>query len=252
VLNDLAGLEPSPAQAQVSRLSPHLRGHVFFFDRKPTACDAATAIRLVFVFVLLEGLLGPRLSILGRFHLSVPAASIRVPGLLAVALLLVRVVGRTTFSTVGFRRWRDWGKTERSYFVQAVVIAHIVFFFIAARRLQVVAGAPELWGTVAIMVFTQLAWGIYQELAYRGILQTALVARWPPVVGILIANTAFTFGPLHIYHVADAAPWPMFAGIFAIGLFFSLLFHRSKNLWMVGVLHGLGNVYMDGLSQIIP
>jgi membrane protease YdiL (CAAX protease family) len=43
----------------------------------------------------------------------------------------------------------------------------------------------------------------------------------------------------------------MFAGIFTIGLFFSVLFWRSGNLWLVGILHGLGDAYMDGLRVIL-
>ena len=38
----------------------------------------------------------------------------------------------------------------------------------------------------------------------------------------------------------------MFTGIFAIGLFFGVLFQRSGNLWMVGIFHGLGDFYIVG------
>ena len=41
----------------------------------------------------------------------------------------------------------------------------------------------------------------------------------------------------------------MFAGIFAIGLFFAVLFLKSGNLWMVGIFHGLGDSYIVGLSN---
>ena len=247
-----ADLPVAPA-TWAARLSPHLRGHLFSFDQRSLKpCTPATATRLVLVFVLLEGFLGPRLSLLGWFRLAAPPVWIRVPALLALALFLVRVVGRTQLSTIGFRRWREWGKTERSYFIQVIFIAHVVFFFIAAHRLRVIVGDHRLWGRACVMVPTQLAWGIYQEVMYRGILQTSLAARWRPLGAILVANAAFTFGPLHFYHFASASALPMFVGIFAIGLFFSVLFWRSANLWMVGVLHGLGNVYMDGLSQLVP
>jgi membrane protease YdiL (CAAX protease family) len=38
----------------------------------------------------------------------------------------------------------------------------------------------------------------------------------------------------------------VFAGIFAIGLFFGLLFRSSGNLWMVAIFHGIGNSYIEG------
>jgi hypothetical protein len=31
---------------------------------------------------------------------------------------------------------------------------------------------------------------------------------------------------------------------------FGLLFHRSGNLWMIGMLHGLGVFFIDGLPMI--
>ncbi len=101
------------------------------------------------------------------------------------------------------------------------------------------------------MLITYLIWGFYQELMYRGILQTELVRRWGPVAGILVSNTLFTFGPLHFYHFAGMSPLPMFTWIFAIGLFFGVLLWRSGNLWIVGVLHGVGDAYFTGLPNVV-
>jgi membrane protease YdiL (CAAX protease family) len=99
-----------------------------------------------------------------------------------------------------------------------------------------------------------MIWGFYQELLYRGIVQTELVRRWGTVVGILTSNLIFTFGPLHDYHFLLARKNPshlwIFAGIFAIGLFFAIVFKRSGNLWIVGIMHGLGDWFIDGLAQV--
>jgi len=97
-------------------------------------------------------------------------------------------------------------------------------------------------------------WGFYQEFVYRGLLQTELVRRWGPVAGILISNLLFTFGPLHAYHLSNAFEDPghlsIFAGIFAIGLYFGVIFYRSGNLWMIGLLHGVGDFFIDGLAMM--
>jgi membrane protease YdiL (CAAX protease family) len=101
---------------------------------------------------------------------------------------------------------------------------------------------------------TSLLWGFYQELIYRGILQTELVRRWGAVPGVLVANLLYTFGPLHFYHFfkgSAAASAIMFASIFAIGLFFGVLFHRSRNLAMVGLFHGLGDWYITGVRSLL-
>ena len=92
-----------------------------------------------------------------------------------------------------------------------------------------------------------------QELVYRGILQTELVRRWGSILGILVSNFLFTFGPLHFYHFSHGVSGralPVFTGVFLMGLFFGVLFRRSGNLAIVGILHGLGNCYIDGLGTL--
>jgi len=238
--------------SRFARLSPHLKGHLLLFDCRPALTPETTpAGRLIVVFLLLEALLGPRLSILRWLHLPALPSWIRVAALFLVALALLRFVARLEPAQIGLYGWRSWSTTERSYFIQTLILGNCVFAFIMAQRLRAIAADSSLWGTACLVTLTSLAWGLYQELVYRGILQTALVSRLGPAAGILIANTIFTFGPLHLYHSASASAVPMFAGIFAIGLFFSVLFWRSGNLWMVGLLHGLGDAYLDGLRVIL-
>ena len=243
-------MEPRTASSSFAWLLPHLRGHILLFARTLRTVDAATSARLLLVFVLLEAVLGPRLHVLGWLHLPAPPQWIRIPALLIVALLLVRFVARLEPAGIGLYGWREWGATERSYFIQTVLIGNAVFVLIRGPAVRAVASDSSLWGLAFVTLLTQLAWGVYQELVYRGILQTALVSRMGPAVGIMIANLLFTFGPLHFYHFASPSPMPMFAGIFAIGLFFGLLYWRSGNLWVVGILHGIGDAYMDGLRRV--
>jgi len=99
-----------------------------------------------------------------------------------------------------------------------------------------------------------MLWGFYQELLYRGLLQTESVRRWGSTAGIVASNLVFTFGPLHAYHFRIAQKYPahlwIFVGIFSIGLFFALIYLRSGNLWVIGVMHGLGDWFIDGLSLV--
>jgi uncharacterized protein len=73
-----------------------------------------------------------------------------------------------------------------------------------------------------------------------------VIRRWGPTVGILVANLLYTFGPLHwnYFSARASAAVPMFAAIFAIGLFFGLLYRRSGNLWIIGIFHAIGNAYI--------
>lgn len=229
-------------------LDVHWRGHVFLFGAKSSpAYDPTAGLRLLLIVFLLEAVIGPRLWLFGLFGLPLPPPWLRVPILLGSALMLVRLFAGLTFSQMGLYRWREWSRTEKSYFVQTFLIANVVFSVLFMDRLRAILAVPSLWGRIGPVLVTSFLWGFYQEVVYRGILQTELVRRMGSLRGILVANVLFTFGPLHFYHFYEpASVLPMFAGIFTIGLFFAVLFHRSGNLWMVGIFHGLGESYILG------
>jgi membrane protease YdiL (CAAX protease family) len=230
-------------------MSIHWKGHALLFDRKrlPTY-DASAGVRLLLLFVFLEWIIGPRLTLFSFLHLPLPPFWIRIPALLALALLLVRFVAKVKLSDIGLYGWRSWSGTEKSYFIQLLIIANLVFALMFRDRMWTILAEPTGVLGLLAMMFPYLLWGFYQELVYRGILQTELVRRWGSAAGILVANVLFTFGPLHFYHFSRTSPLPMFAGIFAIGLFFGVLFQRSGNLWMVAIAHGIGNAYMEGVG----
>ena len=236
-------------------LGRHLQGHLLRFDRRVVpAWDDVAGLRLLLIFLLLEAAIGPRLTLFALLGWPQLPAWLRVPVLLALALALIRFVARVGFVPLGFRTWRAWTPAEKSYFIQVFVLANLVFGTLQGGRLRAIAAEPALWGPVALAFATHLVWGFYQELMYRGILQSELVRRWGAVPGILVSNLLFTFGPLHIYHLAGRTlpeALPMFAAIFAIGLFFGLTFHRSGNLIMIGVFHGVGDAWMTGLSDAL-
>ena len=228
--------------------SSHWRGHALLFERRraPTF-DASAGVRLLLIFVLLEGVIGPRLLLFSFLRLSLPPFWIRIPVLLGFALLLAQFVAKVKLSEVGLYRWREWSGTEKSYFVQLLIISNVVFVLMLGDRLRTILADPTGTRQVLTTMLPYLLWGFYQELVYRGLLQTELVRRWGPVAGVLVTNTLFTFGPLHFYHFArTSSALPIFAGIFAIGLFFGVVFQRSGNLWMVAIAHGIGNFYIEG------
>ena len=195
------------------------------------------------VLVLLEIL---RLAASTWLHLPIPLWLL-IPLLLGLALLAVRWTD-LTFSQIGLRRWRDWTATERSYFVQVLVIANVVFPVVLATPLRQRAAQSDFAWTLWSVFMPYLFYGFYQELVYRGMIQLELVRRFGTVTGILAANVFYTFGPLHAYYFASRASLavPMFASIFAIGVLFGVLFRRSGNLWIVAVMHAIGNAYMVG------
>jgi membrane protease YdiL (CAAX protease family) len=218
----------------------HLRGHLLLFGAvaRPSYAPAA-GIRLILAFVLLEAVIGPRFHLFTILGLPQPAAWIRIAVLLAAAIGLLKLFARVPFAAIGLKPWREWSLAEKSYFIQVVVLANVVFALITR-------GAPAVGPEWAEMAAVDFLWGFYQELAYRGMLQTELTRRFGAVTSVLLADLAYTFGPLHFYHFAGASPVAMFAAIFAIGLYFGVLRHRSGNLWMPAVFHGIGTAWILG------
>lgn len=224
-------------------LSPHLRGHLLLFDRRPAAeFSARTGVRLLLVAALVETV---RLAAV-RWLSPVVPLYLLMPALLWFALWVVPRITGMKLSQLGLRPWREWTATEKSYFLQVVVIANVVFPVVLASRIKDRNELSGLaWGLWNVFV-PYLFFGFYQEVVYRGMVQLELVRRWGATIGIIVANVLYTFGPLHAYYFASRASlaWPMFAGIFAIGLFFGVVYQRSGNLRMVAIFHAIGNAYI--------
>ena len=241
---------------EARRLGPLLRGHLLLFDKRDAlAYPAASGWVLLVVFVLFELAIGPRLEHLSLLGIAVPVSAVRLPLQIVAVLLIVRLAGNLRWRDIGLLPFTRWTATEGLYFLQVALAAAAIFYFLFLRDVPMVSGPMQAPLQLAgLIVFTQVLWGFYQELMYRGLLQTELTRRFGALWGALIANTAFTFGLLHFYYfhsaMTDMGKAIMFAMIFAIGLFFAFIFARTRNLWIVGVFHGIGNLFMNGGSDI--
>ena len=254
----MTSLRKAFSDPEASHVSPFWRGHLFLFNPPPVPTySSRQGRRLLLVFLFLEGIVRPLLdagarwlTITGRNRWSLAQLS------LLTALLCWLVVGfaKVHLSQLGLYKWLLWSRTEKLYFLQVVPIAIIVFSFFVAADLKALCARPDL-ASIGLFVFVpKLIWGFYQEFLYRGVLQTELVRRWGTRTGILLSNLVFTFGPLHAYHFLAAPKHPshlwIFAAIFAIGFFFALIFWRSGNLWIIAIMHGLGDWFIDGVAQV--
>lgn len=224
-------------------LAAHLRGHILWFDREREPTHTASAgTALLIAATLLEAL---RATAVNWWRSSIALWwLVAVP--LVIALLVVPRLAGGSFAQFGLRRWREWTTTEKSYFVQVLLIANVVFPLVLATPLARRVAQPDALHSLATVFLPYLLFGFYQELVYRGLLQRELVRRWGAVLGILVANVLYTFGPLHwnYFGMPLARAVPMFAAVFAIGLYFGALYRRSGNLWMVGTFHAIGNAYI--------
>jgi len=244
--------------ANTSRFHPFWRGHLFLFDRpQPPTYSSVAGLKLILIVIFLELAARP---LLGSAAASLHIAHrdwwtlLQLSLLTALALGLVAAFARLPLSQLGLYSWRRWSKTEKLYFLQIVPITIAVFSFFVSAELKAMCARHDLFKIAVFLFLPKMIWGFYQEFLYRGLLQTELIRRWGVWKGLLAANLIFTFGPLHFYHFHLARAHPshlwIFADIFSIGLFFALVFHRSGNLWIVAILHGLGDWFIDGLADI--
>jgi membrane protease YdiL (CAAX protease family) len=229
------------------RIPAILRGHLFLYDRREgPAYSAATGLGLLAIFVLLEYVVGPRAHLLKWLGVATPPSWERVAALAVIAILAALIAGARP-RDIGLIAPGKWTPTEVLYLGQILVIASGIYIAIhfAAVRAQS-AAALEL---LAAAIATEILWGFYQELIYRGLLQSELVRRFGAVAGIVVANIAFTFGPLHFYEWSGTAPLQskliFFAATFAIGLLFGYIFLRTRNILFIGIIHGVGDGFAN-------
>ena len=229
-------------------MSPHLRGHLLLFEPRPAPVhSSSTGIRLLLAAAVVEVV---RLVAV-RWRYPVIPLWLLLPTLLGLALWSVSGFAGVKLSHLGFRRWRDWTTTEKSYFLQVVVIANLVFPIVLAAQIRDRVAQPgPAWNIWTVFV-PYLFFGFYQEVVYRGLVQVELIRRWGAPIGIFVANVLYTFGPLHWNYFGSRASVavPMFLATFAIGLFFAIVYRRSGNLWMVSVFHAIGNAYIVWSAQ---
>src|SRR6266849_10919516 len=244
--------------SETSRISPFWRGHLFLFDQpQAPTFSSQQGTRLMLVFLFSEVIVRP-LFAAGARWLTITDRSwwpLLHVGLLTVLVCWIVInFASMRLSQLGLCSWLRWSRTEKFYFLQILPVAIIVFSVFTSANLKTLWARPNLWEIGLFVFVQQMIWGFYQELLYRGVLQTELVRRWGTLTGILVSNLVFTFGPLHAYHFLAAQKNPshlwIFAPIFAIGLLFAILFRRSGNLWIIGVMHGLGDCFIDGLARV--
>ena len=88
--------------------------------------------------------------------------------------------------------------------------------------------------------------GFWQELLFRGYLQTRVVGRFNATVGILTVTIYFVL--IHFIDRQLTIPW-ILAGTLLF-ILISLMFYHTKSLYLVGAMHGMIN-YLDQVIELI-
>jgi len=228
-----------------SLLADSVRAHLLGFKTplSPTYGNAVGIRMLVAFLVVGVGMFfALRFVFAAVDERGLPAANLGfVAALLAAFVVAQRAFVGAPMSDAGLRAFADWTRRERLYFFQVVPLAGVLFAAMFRDHLAELREQHGLAGFVLFSVLTGLLWGAVQEFLYRGWLQTELTRRFGATAGLLAANAAFTFGPLHANYFAGPAGvrWGGLLAVFGIGLFFGIVYRRSGNVWIPAVLHGL-------------
>jgi membrane protease YdiL (CAAX protease family) len=208
--------------------------------------------KLLMIFILMLALVKPAIDFLvNRLGLGGDHYVSLIEQILLIIILCISIImiGEIRLSQIGVVDWKNWDvKNKRIFFIVTPIVL-IVFSFLFISNLKVLMNHSGLYVIGSVIFLRYFLYGFYQELLYRGILQTELIKRWGFWIGTIISNLVFTFGPEH-FHFYKANTIG-FVFMFCLGLLFSIIFYRSKNLVSVGIWHGIGNVFIDGLGILV-
>lgn len=102
------------------------------------------------------------------------------------------------------------------------------------------------WIFIILSLFAYMIQGFNEELLCRGYLMNAISSKKGPLAGILL-NSLF-FGALHLLN--PGVTILRFANITLVGIFFSLIFYKTNNLWIVGAIHSIWNFFQGPIFGV--
>ena len=232
--------------------------------RSPGRDVAWLAVLLVAIGV---GFLGYGLSAVRAAVPREPAQSLAILGAKLVVFVLVpallfQALGAPARTTLGFRRTSPGDLRALLILMALVTLLQLglgrgpqaIRALMAERRLaawQIALAALPVWAWMSLEA------GLVEEYFFRALLQTRLAA-WLRSETAGIVAMALLFGLAHApgyvlrgAHVAEGmsrAPTPLTAAAYAIvvvsplGLMFGVLWARTRNLALVVLLHGFGDL----------
>jgi len=100
---------------------------------------------------------------------------------------------------------------------------------------------PEGMRAVMLALLISLVPAFCEELFFRGLVQSRLVAVWPPGAAILLTSTVFALVHIDAQHIIAVLP---------IGIYLGWAAWRSGSVWMSMLLHALNNLAAVLLGRV--
>jgi membrane protease YdiL (CAAX protease family) len=108
--------------------------------------------------------------------------------------------------------------------------------------LEEVIREPQGGRAVLVALLVALVPAFCEELFFRGLVQSRLVALWPPGVAILLTSAIFALAHSDPQHALLVLP---------IGLYLGWVAWRSGTVWMAMLLHALNNLAAVLLGRLV-
>lgn len=164
---------------------------------------------------------------------------------LVIVLLFCKLIQKRKLSSLGFVK-----QGAAKEYLKGMILGFVMFS--AAVLICVLTGALKLsgfgdnFGLPVFLLFTAgyMIQGMEEEVLCRGYFMVSLGRRYPMAVAACINSAAFA--ALHLLN-PGIAPLAI-VNLFLFGLFASICFIKTENIWMVGAIHSVwnlvqGNVY---------
>lgn len=205
--------------------------------KDPDYADAAAANDLERLTEIAAGTAGN--------HVYMIASLFATAVMIAIVVLFCRLVQKRKLSSLGFVK-----KEAGIDYFRGVLLgfgmfsaAALICALTGAIRLSPARGAFSL-STLFLYAVGYMAQGMAEEALCRGYFMVSLGRRYSMELAVL-AN-AVAFGALHALN-PGISPLAVF-NIILFGIFASLCFIRTENIWLVGALHSVwnfaqGNIY---------
>lgn len=129
--------------------------------------------------------------------------------------------------------------------VQGLVVSLAPFLGEPSDQLQFLSGLvrePDGLRAVWVAALIVLVPAFCEELFFRGLVQSRLVAVWPPGAAVLLTSAVFAMVHVDAQHMIAVLP---------IGLYLGWIAWRSGTVWMSMLLHALNNLAAVLLDRLL-
>lgn len=212
-------------------------------ERKPVMFGVVSAIAVFVLYLLvsmgLRGLVTPLIGSTSGFLIgSILRIVFTVPTIILLGYIIKDNGFKFTFSTKGF---------AKSMFAGIPILIYVLTLVIPLFDISKMN--TDFISTIPANIFQQITVGVFEESLFRGLLMTALIAKFCDKAKgrfLTVFICGLLFGLLHFFNDSTIS-----IGLVTVGIAFSVVYLYSKNLFGCIILHALFDIASSLNSGLI-